>query len=204
MSPGKGIDGAALAAAFLLVAAGGCGTYRIEYHRPGFEAAAGIKQDQVTLEDGTVLIYRPRQAEGELQREAGDQRFEIREEKEDGTVVLRAILPEHVLANTLTCLRNEEYELLWEQMIAAQTRRAYELRGEGYEEYRRFFSTNRNELAATLTRLALGLSRQESYMESAGGGVIRFRLHPRIAAAFQFKTADVVAEGDGLKLLMIR
>ncbi len=199
--------GAAVAAALLIAA--GCGRYRIEYHeRPGFyEAAGGAKQERVTLDDGTVLIYRPRQTSADLQRASGEaegERFEIREEKEDGTVVLRALLPEHVLANTLTCLRNEEYDLLWEQMLSAQTRRAYELRGQGYEEYKQFFSTNRNELAATLTRITLGLSRQESYMENIGGGVIRFRLHPRVASAFKFKTADVVAEDNGLKLLIIR
>ena len=60
------------------------------------------------------------------------------------------------------------------------------------------------ELAATLTRMLLGLSRGESLMDNVGGGVVRFYFHPRVASAFKFKTAEVIAEGGGLKLLIIK
>jgi hypothetical protein len=169
-------------------------------------AAAGEQPQQVTLDDGTVLVFTTPDATGELRQapEGGGERFQIRQEREDGTIVLRALLPQHVLSNALTCLRNHEYELIWEQLIAERTRREYELRGLSFDEFEAFFRANRIELAATLTRMLLGLSRQESFMENVGEGVVRFRFHPRLAGEFKFKTVEVVGEGGGLRLLMIR
>ncbi len=74
----------------------------------------------------------------------------------------------------------------------------------GRAVFQAFFGTNRHDLAATVTRLLLGLVRGEAFMENVGGGVIRFRFHPRIATQFRFKTAELVSEGGGLRLLMIR
>ena len=193
----------------LTLATAGCETYRVEYHRrPAYykSAAVGQLEDEITLEDGTVLIFSPRETEARTDGadSGADARFQIREELDDGTIVLRAYLPQQVLANTLTCLRNQEYDLIWEQLLADRTKRSYELREMGYEEFAAFFGANRMELAATLTRLMLGLSRGESFMENTGGGVVRFSFHPRIARQFEFKVAEVVGEGGGLKLLMIQ
>jgi hypothetical protein len=193
-----------------IAASAGCKGYRIEYiKRPAYyrDALPGGGEDRVTLEDGTVLVFTTRDTAQDLApKSAGDkgEPFRIRQEKEDGTVVLRALLPQHVLANALTCLRNQEYQLMWDQLVAARTHREYELREQGYEEFARFSAANRQELAATLTRMLLGLSRGESMMENVGGGVVRFYFHPRIGSAFKFKTAEVIAEGGGLRLLMIR
>jgi hypothetical protein len=191
------------------LAVSACSSYRVEYHKqPSYfrSVTAGGQPEQVTLEDGTVLVFTTREPTSELTRQAdsGADPYQIRDEFEDGTIVLRALLPQHVLANTLTCLRNQEYDLIWEQLLAEQTKRAYVARGQGAEEFEAFCSANRNELAATLTRLLLGLVRSESFMENVDGGVVRFRFHPRVATEFQFKTAEVVSEGGGLKLLIIR
>ncbi len=193
----------------ITLATAGCETYRIEYHRrPAYykSAATGQLEDEVTLEDGTVLIFTSRGGEARTDGSDGEpgERFQIRQELDDGTIVLRAFLPQHVLANTMTCLRNQEYELIWEQLLAERTKHSYELSEMGYEEFAGFFRANRMELAATLTRLMLGLSRGESFMENVGGGVVRFRFHPRIAPQFEFKTAEVIGEGGGLKLLIIK
>ena len=189
--------------------AGGCQSYRVEYHeRPAYyrNAMEGEPEGQVTLEDGTVLVFTTRGTPGEDHGRAdgAGRRLQIREELDDGTIVLRAMLPQHVLANTLTCLRNEEYELMWEQLLADQIKRTYELRGQGSEDFARFLATNRMELAATLTRMMLGLSRGEAFMKNVDGGVIRFYFHAKVASEFRFTTIEVVAEGGGLKLLMIR
>ncbi len=187
-------------------ATAGCETYRVEYHRrPAFykSAAVGKLEDRVTLEDGTVLVYTTRGDEQPTGDGVSGKRFQVREELDDGTIILRAMLPQHVLANTMTCLRNQEYELIWDQLLSKQTKHSYELQDQGYDQFAAFFEANRLELGATLTRMMLGLSRGESYMENLGGGVILYRFHPRIASQFQFKTAKVVAEGGGLKLLII-
>ncbi len=205
--PRGGAWSAAMAAAAMLLAAG-CETYRVEYHRrPGYfrDAAKAGSADRVTLDDGTVLVFTERAASSELQRGSGEGgAFRLREEREDGTIALRAMLPRHVLAITLQCLHNEEYELLWDEMVAQQTKREYELRGQGFEEFREFFRTHRSELAATLSRMLLGLSSFQAFMENRGGGVMRCQFHPQVAMQFKFKTVDMVAEAGGLRLLMIR
>ena len=189
----------------------GCETYRVEYHtRPSYYQAAGMERDEtVTLDDGTVLVFSSRELSGSpVAVAAGDvddrPRFQIRDELDDGTIVLRSLLPQHVLANTLNCLRNQEYELIWEQLLAPRTRRNYELREQGYDQFEAFFAANRMEIAATLTRMMLGLSRGEAYMENVDGGIVRFYFSPRVAPAFKFKTVEVISEGGGLKLLIIR
>jgi len=191
--------------AFTLATAG-CETYRVEYHhRPAFykSAAVGPLEDRVTLEDGTVLVYSTRGGSQVSGDAASGQRFQIREELDDGTIILRAMLPQHVLANTMTCLRNQEYQLIWDQLLSKRTKRSYELHDQGYDQFAAFFAANRLELGATLTRMMLGLSRGESFMENMGGGVILYRFHPRIASEFEFKTVKVIAEDGGLKLLII-
>ena len=208
MSVGRIIAGVAVAGCVALtLATAGCETYRVEYHRrPAFykSAAVGKLEDRVTLEDGTVLVYTSR---GGAPVAAGEgsssKRFQIREELDDGTIILRALLPQQVLANTMTCLRNQEYELIWDQLLSEQTRHSYEVRDQGYDQFKAFFEANRLELGATLTRMMLGFSRGESFMETVAGGVILFRFHPRIAPEFEFKTIKVIPEGGGLKLLII-
>ena len=209
---GVGITGSLVIMAIMSVA-GGCERYRIEYHtRPNYykNAMTGATKDRVTLDDGTVLVFTSRAVfddvgdDNDGADDGSSQRFQIREELDDGTIVLRAFLPQHVLANTMTCLRNQEYELIWAQLLSERTKRSYEALEQDYEDFAVFFAAHRLELAATLTRLMLGLSRGESFMGNVGDGVVRFYFHPRIGPEFEFKTVEVVAEGGGLKLLMIK
>ncbi len=192
-----------------LLWASGCESYRIEYHRrPGFyrRAADGRLADQVTLDDGTVIVYRDR-VTSRRPRTAGNDKpktFRIREQAPDGSTILRALLPQDVLANTLTCLRNREYELLWEQMLSQQTKSSYEAEGQGAEEFAAFFEKHRTKLAATVSRMLLGLNANEVLVENLGGGHIRCRFHPHVGRNFKFKIVEMVSEQGGLRLLMIR
>lgn len=191
----------------LFIATVGCEEYRVEYHRrPAYYQAAALGElpDRVTLADGTVIVYETTDLVGELRKDDGAAKpFQIREEFEDDSVILRARVPEHVLANTLTCLRNQEYELLWEQLLSEQTKLSYERRGLGVEDFAAYFAHRRNDLAKTINRMMLGIPRNEVVMENLGEGVIRIRFHPQVGRLFRFKTVDVVSEGPGLKLLMI-
>ncbi|MHC4427829.1 MAG: hypothetical protein ACYS0D_04400 [Planctomycetota bacterium] len=198
-----------LGTAAVVVAPLGCETYRVEYHRrPSFYRQASGEElpDRVTLEDGTIIVFTDREITSGLspRDKEGKSLLRIREENEDGTVTLRAAVPEDVLANTLGCLRNEEYQLLWDQMVSQHTVAAYEAQGQGSAEFAAFLERNRMELAATLTRMLLGFSRQEAYMENVGQGLIRCRFYPHVEKEFAFKTVDIVAEAGGMRLLMIK
>jgi hypothetical protein len=190
-----------LCAAALLA---GCKPYRIEYHRrPAYYQRVSDRplSERVVLDDGTVIVYNDADPFDESQDEE-KKNFQIREELEDGSIVLRALLPEHVLANTLECIRNEEYELLWDQMLSERTKLAYADQGQGLEEFSAFFREHRREMARTLNRMLLGITVHEVVIENAGNGVTVCRFWPQVAKDFRFKKVSLVNE-YGLKLLLI-
>lgn len=188
----------------------GCEPYRIEYiKRPDFykQASRGSIPDRTVLDDGTVIVtVYGDEDEGELQRKVNseDKPFRIREESDKGEVTIRAILPEHVLANTLTCIQNEEYEVLWDQLVSDRTKMAYAGEGMTVDDFASFFRAQRTELARTVNRMVLGLPRQEVIAENLGGGVMQYRFQPHVGRAFKFRKVQMVSEGFGLKLLIIK
>jgi hypothetical protein len=189
----------------------GCKPYRIEHRkRPSFyhRASAGELPDRQVLDDGTIVLFEDTQPRSDYQRRAEvdeeGKPYQIREEKEDGTIILRAFLPEQVLANLLTCLRNEEYQLLWDQMLADVTKRAYESRGEGPEQFATFFRKHRQELAKTLNRMILGIPREEVEVVWASADAVGCRLRRHIAEQFVFTQVEMVRQGRDLKLRIIQ
>jgi len=197
-----------MAVAAMLLSA--CQSYRIEHHRrPAFyeKAALGELPDELVLEDGTIVKYSTRVTQRRLHaqsNESAGKPFQMREERDDGMVILSAYLPEHVIVNTLTCLRNEEYELLWDQLVAERTKQAAAEAGEGVEEFAAWMRKHRHDLVATLTRMAAGIHNEAISVTPMGDNLIRCRLRPQIAQPFKFKTIDMAREGFDLKLVGIR
>ena len=194
-----------LAGATVLGAA--CEPYRIEYHRerPAYYDRYSSKPlpDRVELDDGTIVVY-GKDTDNVFQSDAESNQFKIRETDEEGNVTIRALLPAHVIANALTCLRNGEYELLWDQLIAEQTKMAYQDADEDYEAFERFCREHRVDLARTLNRMLLGIVHHEVAVEQRPDGIIECRFWPHVGAHFRFKTVEIAQEGFGLKLVMIR
>ncbi len=194
---------------FMIVALLGCKPYRIERHRrsPIFFNPNYVEnpQREVTLEDGTVLIFESVLAKSSMGRQGAEKSnpFKIREELEDGEIVLRALLPQHVLLNLLVCLRNEEYELVYDKLLARQTRETYEA-GEGLEGFTAYFTRHRLDMAEWLARMIAGIPLQHVQMTRLQDGVTRCRLRPQFGSQFKFKSLDVYRENGLYKLLMIR
>lgn len=211
--------------AILIVAAsgaGGCEPYRIEYHkRPAFYHSASVTPlpDRIEMPDGRVIVYeteQPRQnygtsarkasagdgAEGSVAEEPG--MLEIREERTDGSVVIRCILPEHIVGNLMTCLRFEEYGVIWDQLLSRRTRQSYEARGAGFEAFAEEMQTQRRELMTMLNRMSFSFYGSDVVLEGNGQGGLRARLSPFIADQFKFTTIEMVNEDGLMKLLMIR
>lgn len=188
----------------------GCEPYRIERHKrsPIFfneQYVEGDVQRSVTLDDGTELIFEPIESQSSYGRsgEGKGTPFKIREELENGDIVLHALMPQHVLMNMLSCLRLQEYELIYDQLLAEQTRRNYEM-GEGFDAFSDYMERNRLDLARLLTRMIAGLAQQQVKFTSLGNDVTRCRLRPQVAEQFKFKRIDVVRESSGeYKLFMV-
>ncbi|MBC02497.1 MAG: hypothetical protein CMJ34_04215 [Phycisphaerae bacterium] len=131
--------------------------------------------------------------------------FKSREVLEDGSVRLQAILPEHVIANVMACLRNQEYFELWEQVVAKSTQRIYSSRGEGVEEFVAWCVKHRSELMMSLNRMSFGYyGGSDVIVDRLPDFSVRVRFAPTIASEFDFKEVLVVQEREGMKLAGIR
>ncbi len=195
-------------AAVMIMALAACQPERVEYHRrPAFYERASQQKlpDELVMEDGTVIKYITDSRPGIVGRngEDGTKPFQTREEK-NGEVTLHALLPEHVLENALTCLRDQEYQLLYDKLLAQRKRDEYAQAGQGFAEFEAFCRKNRHELAATLTRMLTGIASMEVSFTDLGQGVTRCRMRSQIAGPFRFRMVDVVKENQELKLLMIQ
>lgn len=188
----------------------GCEPYRIEHRqRPAFYQRASDQElpSEVVLEDGTVMKFsekRPGRSEASKESLAGAERIEIRERTADGAVTLRAFAPEHVLAHAKQCIRQREYELLWDQLLAAETRSVYLKSGQDYTSFAGFCEQNRGDLMEMFNRMGFGFYSSDVVQESIGSNAFRIRLHPSLGSQFKFTEFDVVKESDGLKWLMVR
>ena len=186
----------------------GCTPYVIEYRKkPRYsdQMKSSSFQNGVTADGVEIRWLEPDRGSSDgFEQNIGGDTFRIREEREDGQIILRAKTPHHVLVNTLACLRNAEYRLLWEQMVAIQTRRYYEDLEDGYEQYEAFMQQNRTKIAALLNRMVAGRTFGDLIRTTLDDGTIQCRLRRSLQRQFKFREVLIVPEGRELKLLTIR
>jgi hypothetical protein len=185
----------------------GCEPYRVEYRTyPSFYTKAGLDMpDALRLDDGTVVVYREQDDESDVGISALSTSGEpsgrsIREEFPDGRVQLRNYLPEHVLANLFHCLRNEEYAIIYEQLLSNESKVRWEEEGNTPEDFMAFFRQHRQAIAKTVNRIILGLPREEVERKFAGNFAVCFRLRRHLADQFPYRQVEVLRDDDGWKL----
>ncbi|MBM4112467.1 MAG: hypothetical protein FJ253_03685 [Phycisphaerae bacterium] len=220
-------------AAALASAIGAIGCVRTEYvHRPAFYADASGRplEEEWTKPDGTRVVVSSRRREDpdapaklqvmrvEILDETDEQRkereekearegikaLELREEKPDGTIVLRAWSPDQVLGHLMNGLRNEEYDPLYQQLLDPEVRAKWEASGGGPEAWRAFCSQNRRELMAMINRMSFSMLGGDVVIEKFGTNSLRMRFSPRLEPQFRFKSIEMRYIGDGMKLTAIR
>ena len=186
----------------------GCKTQTIEYHtRPTWHTAlsgsSGLPSEEVRP-DGTIVKYRSgSNVNGTLLQEYLDTVNLEEKDELTGKRTLRSVLPEHVLTHTLTCLRDRNWELLFEQILSNEMKQFYENEENGREQFVDFFSSNRRELAKTLQRMhgGKGFGEVTSIQQ---GNVIMYSFIPRVARSYTFKSVSFMRENEFLKLHSIR
>lgn len=193
---------------FMLLLLAGCTETRTQYRTmPAFyQRMAGIEGAvNGRTRDGTDVRWQ--QAEeaslGEFTDHTGEL-FLMREERDDGTIALNALIPEHVMLHTLECVRDQEYRLLWDELVADGTRRWYEEEGGGYDAYEQFFRTNRRDIVTTLARMQAGMGSQEMRRIRLGDGLMRLELIEQLHPRFKYTLLDAVWDGERYRLLTIR
>ncbi len=194
--------------AALTIVLAGCKPYVIEYRKkPRYsdQMKSSSFKDGVTADGVEIRWLEPQRSDNNgFEQQIGGQTFRIREEREDGEIILRAKIPQHVLVNTLACLRNSEYKLLWDQMVARSTRRHYEELEDGYQQYEMFMEKNRVKIAALLNRMIAGRTFGDLIKTEMNDGTIHCRLRRHLQRDFKFHEVLIVPEDGGLKLLTIR
>jgi hypothetical protein len=133
------------------------------------------------------------------------QAFQAREVGDDGSVTYRAILPEHVIGNVMSCLRNQEYDALWNQVVCETTRRQWESSGGSYEDFVAWCVKNRAELMMTLNRMSFGYyGGSDIVVDRMADASVRVRFSPQLASQFKFREVHVVMDRQGMGLAGIR
>jgi hypothetical protein len=124
----------------------------------------------------------------------------IRERDDSGRITLRAAMPEHVLENFSECIREREYEAIWEQLTSRSSRNAM-----ARDDFVAWCEVNRTELLAFLNRMAAGWNSTDVIADSIGGPQHqRYRLHPRLRKQFSFMRMEIVYEDGGCRLHSVK
>lgn len=181
---------------------------RLPSEREAIEAAQRQREEDARRErkrmrEAAIAAGRP--IPPEAMEPEPPKEFKSREVLDDGTVVYHAILPEHVIANVMACLRKQEYFDLWDQVVAKSTQRIYTSRGEGVDEFVQWCVRNRSELMMSLNRMSFGYyGGSDVIIDRLPDLSVRVRFSPTISSQFDFKEVLVVQERDGMKLAGIR
>jgi len=118
--------------------------------------------------------------------------------------VLRAWTSDQVLAHLMTCLRNEEYDALYFQLLDADVRKKWESAGGGLDAWREFCVTNRRDIMAMVNRMGFSLLGGDVVIEKIGVDRLRTRFSPRLERQFRFRSVEMRYTGEGMKLTAIR
>lgn len=191
-----------IAKTLFLVICMGCETNRVEYHtRPAWHySMTNRNENEIVRNDGTIVKY---EAIGGSTSSAVQKYLDTialqETNKITGDVTLRAVLPVHVLTQGLVCLRDRDWNLLYEQVLSDGARNYFLRRKNGREEFIEFFEHHRNDLAKTMQKMIQGKPFGDVIV-SEDGNIINMSFSSRMLGNFKFKKITLCREGEYLKL----
>jgi hypothetical protein len=195
----------ALRILLIFIAAAGCTTQKIEYRtRPAWHyTMSNTIKNEVTRDDGTLVKYASIGGQNSATVQEYLDSIQLEEVDElTGKLTLRAVLPEHVLSQLLTCLRDRNWDLLFDQILSDEARYYFESRENGIAEFRYFFINNRRDLAKVLQRMIKGNAFGDVKLIDEGS-FTKITLASHASGDYKFKKVTLVRESDFLKLYSI-
>jgi hypothetical protein len=164
--------------------------------------------------DGTKVVYSSKRREkingntpsgtdGSSTPDLEKPPVDLREKKASGEVILRATFPEHVVDHLTECVRNEEYELIWNQLLSTGAKRDLESRG-GIKYFKTFFTNNRNEVMATLNCMRINLKNGHVALQKTDDSHMTAELDSTLRRSYKFTVIDFESTPTGMKLVGIR
>lgn len=203
----------AIAACLFLAVAAGCkpeehiisvtGGYSSLANFPG--AKGGLKpesqvSDQEQMDRWTKLLAKnPKNVEGEAVEGRP-----LRRKMQDGKYILISRAPHELMQHLFETLRDQEYDLLEQEVLSQRTRSEYLARGKKPREAVEWLVRNQSDVEALLVSMPAGEQTPGVLMTPIGNNA--FALSPSGAEVLdlKYKTLDVVIERGQFKLLMIR
>ncbi len=129
--------------------------------------------------------------------------LKLREEERDGSITLRAAMPEHVMAHFLEAVKNHEYGPFYSQMLSHEAHQAYERAG-GEAVFVEWAEKNRKDLLVFLNRMGSNWSGSEVVTERVTALRMRYRLDRRNLPDIRFEVIEIINEHGGVRLALVR
>lgn len=193
----------------------GCAVERTEYHYRSQSMADAMGRpvnETYVKPDGTIVIYSAKQPQ--ISKDTDEHmasptpdkdlpEIDLREKKNNGDVVLRATFPEQVVDHMLECVRNEEYDLIWNQLLSTQAKKDLEPRG-GINYFKTFFQVNRKEVMSTLNCMKINFKNGHVMIHKNDDTHMSAQLDSTLRTSYQFTLLEFESTPTGMKLVSIR
>ena len=180
----------------------GCATQKIEYRTrtSWHNAMGGSLPPESVRADGTIVKYsnaaKPKSSA--LNQYVNSIQL-VETDKNTGETTLRAVLPSHIFTQTLTCLRDRDWELLFNHVISKKTQSYYASLDDELETFNTFFLENRTDLAKTLQRMMSGTNSGDVYVSTQKNKTV-YTFTKNVRTSYVFTSVTLVQEGPLLKL----
>jgi len=129
--------------------------------------------------------------------------LKLREVTPDGKIILRAVMPEHVMAHLVEAVRTREYAPFYAQMLSKEAHDAYQRAG-GEAVFVEWAEKNRKDLLTFLNRMGSNWNGSEVITERVTALRMRYRLDRRNLPDIRFEIVEIVNQGGAVRLAMIR
>lgn len=124
-------------------------------------------------------------------------------ENPDGSVTLNSPLPQNLISNLYTALIQEEYDLIFEQLVATEAKETYEDQVRDPVEIAEWLQEHRRDVVALLIRMNRGLNSPD-VVWTQRATIFRLKLTGRAAQGMRYTTLDLAREGAQFRLVLIK
>lgn len=192
-----------LLSCLLLLSLIGCETQKVEYHTRSawqYSMRGTSLEDEVVREDGTIMKYTivGSSASQNVQKYLDSIEMETKD-KETGKISLNAVLPEQLLSQTLVCLRDRKWDILYDQILSLSAQNYFQSQSDDLVTFKNFFEINRRELAKLFQKMIQGRHFGDILINDTGT-FLELAFSPNMAGDFQFRKIILQREGQFLKL----
>ena len=183
-----------------------CQIDKTEYRTtPSWHLAMGtsLPKNKI-LDDGTLVIHEIIGGRNSAAVEEYLSGIEM-ESKDDitGEITLRAVLPEHLLSQTLVCLRDRKWDILYSQILSRGAQDYFESIDSDLVYFKEYFNAHRLEFAKTMRKMIQSQSFGDTLVQKDDPYTTLY-FAPNMLGNFKFKRLELITEDDYLKLNSIQ